>query len=91
MAERRQLQFTDEELDQAAFDFASLAAESIADIAGLKSGAPRLMERYQRIAHEVFIAIRSTIDSLPPLTTTLPRCYSSLLTRGPEHYRLLRK
>jgi hypothetical protein len=91
MAERRQLQFTGEELDQAAYDFASLAAEAIADIASLQSGTPHLNERYQRIAHEVFIAIRSTVDSLAPAHASPPRCYLPQSARGPEHYQLLRK
>ena len=90
MAQRRQLQFTDDELDQAAFDFASLAAEAIADIARLDSGTPHLTERYQRIAHEVFIAIRSTIDSFTALPPTMPRSYAASQPRGPEHYQLLR-
>ncbi len=90
MAQRRQLQFTDDELDQAAFDFASLAAEAITKIASLDSGTPHLTERYQRITHEVFIAIRSTIDTVIAVPSTTPRFYVAPQKRGPEHYQLLR-
>jgi hypothetical protein len=89
-SQRRQLQFSDDELDQVAFDFASLAAELIADIAGLTSGTPHLTERYQRITQEVFIAIRSTIDTAAAVQNIAPRSYSSAQWRGPEHYRQLR-
>jgi hypothetical protein len=56
----------------------------------LTSGAPHHMERYQRIAHEVFIAIHSTIDSLRPTNGFATRSYTSQHRRGPEHYKLLR-
>lgn len=91
MAQRRQLQFTDDALDQMAFDFAALAAEAIADIARLQSGTPHLTERYQRITHEVFIAIRSTVDSLAVVAAPPQRGYSLSERRGPEHYQVLQK
>jgi hypothetical protein len=86
----RSISFCEDDLDQQAFDFSSLAAEAIADLLQLKSGTPHLTARYQRMTHEIFIAIRSTIDSFAAARVDSARLYTPPQKRGPEHYQVLR-
>ena len=90
MHNSRSISFSEEDLDRQAYDFACLAAEAIADLLPLESGTPHLTESYQRMTHEIFIAIRSTVDSFMPSNTGSTRLYIPSQNRGPEHYQLLR-
>jgi hypothetical protein len=83
-------EFTDTEFDEEAFDNASLAAEAILELFNLKSGTPHLTERYQRMTHEIYAAIRTTAEAFIASPVS-PKPYTSKQPRAADHYRDLRR
>jgi hypothetical protein len=91
MRRQQQLSFYEEDLDVHAFEFADLAARAVLDILKVPTGTPHLTERYQRITHEIFCAIRSTVDTFAAAPPPLPHHYGVRERRGVQHYNLLRR